>query len=376
MKNNIQNLQKWSSNKKVGEVYTPSTLVENILDQIPEIYWIDKSKKFLDPCFGTGTFIFGIITRLVTIYGYTYKDAIKKVYGFDIRVKYVNFITRKGIYNVEHSNFLNYNREMKFDVILGNPPYQESTVTYKDKNNKQGGLWWKIMKQGLDILQPDGLLIMVVPTSLFSAGGFGTNTHKISFLNKSGFKIHQMWKSVDEHFDVGIKISVVSIKQKKDNLINIVDLQDSFEIDYTLPIPFDLCNISYNIAKKCINLHNKWSFTEKDFSVSDDSVVKINGGRFKKYEKTFVGLTQNTQHKAQTMIIDPSKTSYFESIFKSNLFKFIFKIYGGEDGQSSTGILQRLPLLPATKIWTNTEIYNHFDLDEVEIDFIENYGVL
>ena len=73
------------------------------------------------------------------------------------------------------------------------------------------------------------------------------------------------------------------------------------------------------------------------------------------------------------MIIDPNKINEYKSIFKSDLFKFIFKVYGGESGQSSTGILQKLPNLKPTKIWTNDEIYSFFRLTESEINHIQNY---
>jgi hypothetical protein len=116
-----------------------------------------------------------------------------------------------------------------------------------------------------------------------------------------------------------------------------------------------------------------WPFSEKDNSKENDAVIKINGGRFKIYDKMYIGMNSGTKHKAQTMIIPSSHIDFYKSIFNSKLFKFMFKVYGGENGQSSTGILKRLPRLPINKIWSDNEIFLYFKLTENEIKYIESY---
>jgi hypothetical protein len=65
---------------------------------------------------------------LINIYGYSKEDAISRVYGYDTCVKYVNHLKRGGLINIFHKDFLNENIEMKFNVVIGNPPYQEKNT--------------------------------------------------------------------------------------------------------------------------------------------------------------------------------------------------------------------------------------------------------
>ena len=212
---------------------------------------------------------------------------------------------------------------------------------------------------------------MVVPTSIFSAGGFGTKLHKVSQINKNGFSFSHIKNDVSEYFNVGIRISYFTIQKRDIEKCLLIQSGKEISFGFDKPLPYDVTDLNISISSKCLNLDNKWNFTEKDNSKCNDFVVKINGGRFKKYEKLFVGYNSETKHKAQTLILETGKDEIYRSIFKNKLHHYIFIIYGGESGQSSTGILQRLPYLPTTKVWSQSEIYQYFNLTQEEINLIE-----
>lgn len=150
---------KWKADSSKGEVFTPIELVCDLLDEIPDEVWKNPNSKFLDPCMGKGTFLLEIVRRLTYIYGYTEDDAKSRVYGYDIRVKYVNHLTRRGLKNVRHKDFLNEVINMEFDVVLGNPPYQ-----LKVGDKKTEPLWNKFVKKSISLIKENGFLAMIHPT--------------------------------------------------------------------------------------------------------------------------------------------------------------------------------------------------------------------
>jgi hypothetical protein len=161
MRKTIEQHKRWKADPSKGEVFTPEALVREMLDKIPLSIWENPKSTFLDPCMGKGTFLIDILRRLTTIYGYSKKNALSRVYGYDTRVKYVNYLKRMGLVNIYHKDFLCDNIMMKFDVVLGNPPYQDAG---KPGDNALYQHFTKKILSGL--LKPNGIFSFVVPTTM------------------------------------------------------------------------------------------------------------------------------------------------------------------------------------------------------------------
>lgn len=190
MKNTIEVHKRWKDDPSKGEVFTPIELVKEMLDKIPTSVWENPTSTFLDPCMGKGTFLIEIVNRLVYIYGYSKEDAISRVYGYDIRVKYINYLKRVGFINVFHKDFLNEEFNMKFDVVVGNPPYQE-----KVGPNKTESLWNKFVKKSFEVCSEYGYVSLIHPSGWRNIDG---KYKEIQVLLKNKNLIHLDINSVEE----------------------------------------------------------------------------------------------------------------------------------------------------------------------------------
>lgn len=69
--------------KQTGEVFTPTPLVQEILDQIPTEFWQDASKTVCDPACGDGQFLSEALIRKLEA-GHDFAQALSTIYGVDI----------------------------------------------------------------------------------------------------------------------------------------------------------------------------------------------------------------------------------------------------------------------------------------------------
>ena len=69
--------------KATGEVFTPTSLVQEMLDQLSNEQFDDPSKTFIDPACGDGQFLGEVLIRKIEN-GSTFEQALSTVYGVDL----------------------------------------------------------------------------------------------------------------------------------------------------------------------------------------------------------------------------------------------------------------------------------------------------
>lgn len=69
--------------KATGEVFTPTPLVQEVLDQLPVDQFTDPNKTFLDNSCGDGQFLGEVLIRKMEN-GSTFEQALSTVYGVDM----------------------------------------------------------------------------------------------------------------------------------------------------------------------------------------------------------------------------------------------------------------------------------------------------
>jgi hypothetical protein len=69
--------------KATGEVFTPTPLVQEVLDKLPQEQFTDSNKTFLDPACGDGQFLGEVLIRKIEN-GSTFEQALSTIYGVDL----------------------------------------------------------------------------------------------------------------------------------------------------------------------------------------------------------------------------------------------------------------------------------------------------
>jgi len=69
--------------KTTGEVFTPTPLVQKILDELPQEVFTDPTKTFIDPSCGDGQFLGEVLIRKIEN-GIDFETALSTIYGVDL----------------------------------------------------------------------------------------------------------------------------------------------------------------------------------------------------------------------------------------------------------------------------------------------------
>jgi len=88
---------------------------------------------------------------------------------------------------------------MKFDYIIGNPPYQDGKKkSIKNKKNTQNKLYFAISKKCLNLLTPNGKISFITPSAVCK------HNKKFSLINQKGLKSVDF--SVNKKFNIGVEV--------------------------------------------------------------------------------------------------------------------------------------------------------------------------
>lgn len=162
--------------KSFGEVFTPLSLVRDMLAPLPDSVWRNPDLKWIDNSCGSGIFLTEIKRKLMLTLRKVITDPIERekhivenmIYGVDIQASNVIY-ARKNLRgksnftpNVKFWNALDWHywNGMKFDVVVGNPPYNDN----EDRKGIVNSLYDNFVYKFFEIANPDAYLVYVHPT--------------------------------------------------------------------------------------------------------------------------------------------------------------------------------------------------------------------
>ena len=121
--------------KSNGEVFTPTPLVQEMLNQLPLELFSDPTKTYIDPCCGDGQFLGEVLIRKVGN-GIDFEQALSTIYGVDIMQDNVNLCRerllcdRKDLQHIVNKNIVCADATRYHYRFDETPPYQ----TLSEKN--------------------------------------------------------------------------------------------------------------------------------------------------------------------------------------------------------------------------------------------------
>jgi hypothetical protein len=187
--------------KEKGEIFTPMWLVNEMLDKLPTEVWTKSDYKWLDPAVGIGNFPIAIYSRLMDGLKMEYPNKEKRrkyileemLYMVDISDKNIFilkkiFCANKYELNIHKGSFLKQdcNYDFKFNVILGNPPYNPPKTETGSSGNS---IWPHFVIKSFYIVKDNGFLLFVHPPGWKKPTNEIFNAEKLDILDGEYYKI-------------------------------------------------------------------------------------------------------------------------------------------------------------------------------------------
>lgn len=141
-----------------NDICTPMSCVEEMVNIIPKEFWEKENLKILDPCAGNGNFHAYIVQ----------KTPLKNLWFNDINKIRINNI--KKIFgesaNITKKDFLTFEDEGEYDLVVCNPPYAK--ITNGKRTAKNHNVSRDFILKALNVTKEGGYILFIVPDNWMS----------------------------------------------------------------------------------------------------------------------------------------------------------------------------------------------------------------
>lgn len=354
---------------RLGSKDSPE-LCEMVLDQIP-LEVLISAKRVLDPSCGYGGFADEYVRRVEPYIGL--EEALSRIWLVDNHITCVNRCIKNGYKNVIHANTLTWEPQMKFDVVIANPPYNNKGKIEGQKQTSGTSLWLQFVKKIPDLMVDGGWCSLLLPSAV-------GNTNSQGWRSLKDMRIQSLSTEADKWFNVGTKISQITFT-KEPPLETATHLLNGVPVDRRLiPIlPASGHRLSVSIFSK-ISQFASMNWRRDNFPVfvkktENKEVLAMSFlDRSKKYRMSSRnGIIQRENLKKVNICwVETKNPAGLDRILTSKLFS-LFALETMFSGQISVGSMRALSLPEGWEtLETDAEIYSAYGLTTEEIEYVES----
>lgn len=177
-----------------AEIFTPTWLIDHMLDQLPQHVWEDENLTWLEPTAGDGNMVVRIAQRRLEA-GQSPKTILSTIKAIELMednatTARARLLETLGLSNdpeaielvetsIQQGSFLEYNEEALYDVIVANPPYQIKKPNHRTSTT----IWHKFVLKSLEHLSEGGYMTQVHPPGWRNVNGMYSKV-KDAFLSR------------------------------------------------------------------------------------------------------------------------------------------------------------------------------------------------
>ena len=194
--------------RRQGIYFTPPKCIVHILQKVAFYFKNSQPNHILEPSCGSGEFI----SKLITEYNNSHIVGIENNETiFESVKKYNNNQTQ-----IINADFLTYQFNKKFNLIIGNPPYfviKKTLVDKKYKNLYTGrpNIFIIFILKCLSLLETNGILAFVLPKSFLNCVYYDKTR---AYIHRN-FQILDIFESYDKYIETAQPTIVLILRNSK-----------------------------------------------------------------------------------------------------------------------------------------------------------------